>query len=216
MEDLGIMSKEWKPVVDHEGLYEVSDCGEIKNTKTNNLLNGFLDRGGYKKVLLSKNGKKQLFFIHRLVAQAFIPNPENKPCVDHIDTIRTNNDVLNLRWVSHKENSNNELSIKHYSDAKTKWWKDESRHKWMSESKVGEKNPRWGKKEPKEITDKRTKQLEKPIYQYDLNMNLIKKYDCVKSAAEENGFDRSCLSRAARGKYRNNKCYNFIWFYEQQ
>ena len=50
--------------------------------------------------------------IHRIVADAFIPNPENKPCVDHIDTNRTNNNVDNLRWVTYKENANNPLSLK--------------------------------------------------------------------------------------------------------
>lgn len=210
------MSKEeWRQVVGFED-YEVSSLGSVRNIETGRLLTGYTDKGGYIRVNLRKNGRWHHKLIHRLVTETFIPNPENKPCVDHIDTIRTNNVVTNLRWVTHKENSNNELSIKHYSDAKTEWWKDESRHKWMSESKIGEKNPNCGKKESKEITEKRTKQLEKPIYQYDLNMNLIKKYNCVKAAAEENGFDRSCLSRAARGRYCNNKCYNFIWFYEQQ
>ena len=205
------MNKEWKPVVGHEG-YEVSDCGEIKNTKTNRLLKSSLDTGGYEKVMLYNNGKRYSKSIHILVAKAFIPNPENKPCVDHIDTIRTNNAVTNLRWVTHKENSNNELSRKHYSDAKTEWWKDESRREWMSESKKGEKNPNFGKKFTKEEIEKRIEPLKKKVYQYTLDGVLVAEYESVKEAATINGYDRGNLSRSCRS---GRISYGNIWSYEK-
>ena len=64
-------------------------------------------RDGYKHVVLCKNGKMKNMNIHRLVAVAFIPNPENKPQVDHIDQCRTNNHVSNLRWATNSENQQN-------------------------------------------------------------------------------------------------------------
>ena len=72
------------------------------------------DKYGYLQVNFTKNGKLYTHKVHRLVAQAFIPNPENKPCIDHVNTIRTDNRLENLEWCTNKENCNNPLTkIKH-------------------------------------------------------------------------------------------------------
>ena len=82
-----------------------------------------LNSWGYLQVNLSETRKTVL--VHRLVAEAFIPNPENKPCVDHIDGNRSNNRVENLRWVSHKENCNNpNTKYKHVFSSNHKVWTD--------------------------------------------------------------------------------------------
>ena len=98
--------------------YEVSNLGNVKSLKSNILLTP-INRGGYKRVSLSKDGKKFKFDVHRLVAKGFIPNPENKPFVDHIDNDRSNNDVNNLRWVSISQNSmNSKLRCDSTTDSK--------------------------------------------------------------------------------------------------
>lgn len=70
---------------------------------------------GYKTVTLEKS---KVYKVHRLVALAFIPNLENKPCVDHIDGNRANNEIKNLRWTTHKENNNNPITIERYRERK--------------------------------------------------------------------------------------------------
>ncbi len=86
-------------------------CGKNRGLKK---LKGAKQSQGYLQIALYKDGKvAERHLIHRLVAQYFIPNPENKPNVDHIDTNILNNSAANLRWTSPKENSNNPLTLEH-------------------------------------------------------------------------------------------------------
>lgn len=118
------MIERWADVPGYEGLYKVSTTGKIKrcpkiyfcgsNKGTKRVLQEEIIKGdtthGHKRVALYKDGNFERFMVHRLVAQVFIPNPENKPEIDHINTIRDDNRVENLRWVTHLENINNPLT----------------------------------------------------------------------------------------------------------
>lgn len=100
----------WKDVVGYEGLYKVSNFGRIKSCPLRSNHNGELIMKnqiitGYKVVSLCKNNKMKLVKVHRLVAIAFIDNPDNKPQVNHIDGNKLNNNVDNLEWVTAQENS---------------------------------------------------------------------------------------------------------------
>jgi hypothetical protein len=108
----------WKSVVGYEGYYEVSDVGNVRRcarTYTNKGCNGksFLpqrnknlssDKRGYKRVMLFKDMQHKTYQVHRLVGFAFIPNPGNKPEINHIDGNASNNEVSNLEWCTSKEN----------------------------------------------------------------------------------------------------------------
>lgn len=96
----------WKDIVGYEGKYQVSSLGRIKNFKKNTFLKPINHSGGYLNVDLYKNGTSLKKFIHRLVAEAFIPNPNNLPEVNHKDEYKKNNNVNNLEWCSPKYNSN--------------------------------------------------------------------------------------------------------------
>lgn len=111
--------EEWKPVEEFEGLYEVSNFGRVRslNHKRANRYSYYIQKGrilksglnkktGYWTVVLSKNGKYFTKRVHQLVAKAFIPNPNNYPCVNHKDENKNNNKFDNLEWCTYKYNNN--------------------------------------------------------------------------------------------------------------
>lgn len=96
----------WRDVPGFENLYTVSDEGDIYSIRRNRLIKPSLDRYGYLKVVLSRNGISTHTTVHRVVAKAFIPNPTDKPAVNHKNEIKTDNRAVNLEWVTNVENVN--------------------------------------------------------------------------------------------------------------
>lgn len=94
----------WEWVPDYPGKYRVSDHGRIQSLLTGRILKPTPSGNGYRKVTLCHNGVYTQRNIHRLVAQAFIPNPENKPHINHKDGDKSNNCATNLEWVTRSEN----------------------------------------------------------------------------------------------------------------
>ena len=99
----------WKDIDEFPG-YMVSNLGRVRGKFGGRILKPGTNRGEYLQVVLRSNGKSKTREIHRLVASAFLQNPEHKSDVDHVDGIRTNNFVSNLRWATHAENMRNKKS----------------------------------------------------------------------------------------------------------
>ena len=108
-------TEKWKKVNGYEGIYEVSNLGRVKSLPryvnsryglrlvSERILKPFV--GQYPVVNLCKNSEPHKHYVHRLVVEAFLPNTENKPCVNHIDGVKENNSLSNLEWVTYSENA---------------------------------------------------------------------------------------------------------------
>lgn len=110
----------WQPVVGFEKYYLVSDRGQIWSLRRHRTLKPKIDKYGYEAVSLSIQGVLHHRTVHRLVAQAFLPNPSNLPTVNHINEIKTDNRVVNLEWASVKDNDNHGTRNQRMSDTKSR------------------------------------------------------------------------------------------------
>lgn len=100
------MDSQWRNVVGFENEYMISSNGEVYSILRKRLIKPKISPVGYLRVCLCRNGEHRYTFVHRIVAEAFIPNPEGKPTVNHKNEIKTDNRAENLEWMTVKENNN--------------------------------------------------------------------------------------------------------------
>lgn len=101
----------WKDMVGHENLYQISNLGNIYSKLVNRIVKSSYDDKGYKIRTHRENGKVYVTKVHRAVALAFIPNPENKPFVNHKNGIKDDNALTNLEWVTGSENQTHNVAM---------------------------------------------------------------------------------------------------------
>lgn len=133
--------------------YQITDDCRVWSKKRNKWLKPSTNQG-YWFVILCKEGKTYSRLIHRLVAEAFIPNPDNKPCIDHINGNRQDNSIENLRWCTYEENNNNPITKRRMSIGSTGKKHSDATKLKMSERMAGEKNPNFGKSRSDEFKKK--------------------------------------------------------------
>lgn len=109
------MGEIWKDIPGYEGKYQVSNKGRVKSLNFNRTGKEAILKAknhvGYPRVILWKGGKRHEICVHRLVAEAFLPNPDNKQFVNHIDGDRRNNNVENLEWCTPQENAIHSVTV---------------------------------------------------------------------------------------------------------
>lgn len=177
------------PVPNYED-YLVYPDGTIFSLKTNKIMKHNTTKRGYKTVeLFNKHGSKRLC-VHRLVAQAYIPNPDNLPQVNHKDEDPSNNNVGNLEWCTAKYNMN------YGNGAKT-------RH-----LKIDYSTP-----ERKTLAIKNGKMACKPVLQYTLQGEFVRKHESIKMARLYLGVKNSHISECCKGKRKTSDGY--MWKYER-
>jgi len=119
------MQEKWKPIGGYEELYEISNTGRVKSyhhSHNGRIISPDKSNHGHLRIKLCRNGNKDRKLVHRLVAKSFIPNPDNKPQINHIDGNPANNNVNNLEWSTQSEN------IKHAYDIGNKSKAGEAHH----------------------------------------------------------------------------------------
>ena len=187
----------FKSIKGFEGLYEISNKGNVKNLITNKILKLSLRANGYYYINLHKNKKLYNKRVNRLVAETFIPNPNNLSCVNHKNEIKTDNRVENLEWCDyHYNNTYNNRHLKVGEKLKGKKRSEESKRK-MSERKKGIFN------NPK---------LSKQVVAIDDDGNVVHEFASIRET-ERNGFKSSHVSQCCNGLRKTHGGYR--WFFKE-
>ena len=108
--EMSVSTCNWKPSEIFPNEYMVSENGDVFSQRTKKVLKPATDKNGYLYYVLCVNGNRKTIKAHRLVAMTFVPNTDDKPAIDHINGVRTDNRACNLRWVTNKENTNNPIT----------------------------------------------------------------------------------------------------------
>jgi hypothetical protein len=199
------MKEIWESVKGYEEFYEVSNLGRVRSfdrqswsgkafyLKKGRMLAAGCDSAGYPQVNLCINGSGQITRVHRLVAKAFISNPENKREVDHKDGNPSNNNVKNLRWFTHLENMNNPVAKARIGKA-------------MKGKCAGVKNHWYGVHGANHF-------LSKPVLQFSKTGVFIKEHENAVEAGLKLGLDRTSIYKVCNNYKNHITAGGFKWEY---
>lgn len=209
----------WKDVVGYEDYYQVSNFGKVcskdrttlhkdgkKVSYNGTMLTACNDTHGYLFVTLSINGKSRKVKVHRLVAIAFIPNPRNKPEIDHVNAIRHDNRVSNLRWVTRHENNSNPIFVQRQRESQLG-----KRHSEQTKKKIGEKSK--GHRLSYQSRIKIAASKNRPVEMLDLNGCPIMSFDSILNACSFAGVTSMAIINACNGRTKTSGGYKWRYKY---
>lgn len=184
--------EEWRDVVGFEGRYKVSNLGRVRSYHGGKVryLKSHKDKGGYMSIALFKNGKIKNFFVHRLVYTSFVGEiPEGRQ-IDHVNTVRDDNRIENLRVVSPRENNRNPITAERKRDANRRKAKDSQ---WLNSVREGVRRV-----------------CNKPIVQLDAETgDVIREWQCARDACRALGIDYRHISKCCNGKQKTAGGYRW-------
>lgn len=224
------LTEEWKTVVGYEGLYEVSDWGNVRSlnynkTKKPKNLKLVENRYGYLVVCLHKDGKQKEGKVHRLVAEAFIPNPQNKLEVGHTKTMengledKTANEAWNLQWMTREENANFG-TIGHRIAKRMIGDKNPMKREDVA-LKVAEKQKESGKRRwlenPESLksfleSNKHNEKKKIKINQYTKSSEFIRTWDSAADVEKELRIHHTNISACCKGKVKSAGGYKWKYY----
>lgn len=185
----------WKDIEGYEGLYQVSNLGRVKRVRSGRIRTQKIAKNGYCQVNLSKNNQVNFYLVHRLVANAFIPNPNNLPQVNHKDENKTNNHIENLEWCTQSYNNlwGTGTERQNYSRHKN----DPQGLSWKKALKTRDKN--------------NNVNSSKRVCQYSLVGNLITVFNSISETSRKLGINVADISNCCNGKRKTAKGYKFVY-----
>ena len=187
----------WKAIVNYEGLYEVSNLGRVRNSRTGKILKPYENGRGYLIIGLYKDSKKECFQVHRLTATAFIPNPQNLETVNHINHSKIDNRVENLEWLSLEDNIRDEQKGKPKTEKHRK--------------KIGEAN------KGKTLSEEHKQKLRVANNKKVLCVETGQVFNSIREACDWLGIKQNCtgnISLCCKGK--RGKAYGYSWRYVEE
>lgn len=228
----------WKQIIYNNNKinYFISTNGEVRSGYTNKILKPLLKKGGYYECCLYINTKKVYLCIHRLVAQAFLPNPNNYKTVNHINGVKTDNNVKNLEWCSYQQNAihawktglnssaNVDKEVNQYtlSGKFIKSYKscaEATRMTGINHIHCAAKGARksaggflW--KFTEDTVPLKQTGRKKSVAQYDLENNFLKSYESVSEAARQTKINRKGINDCCNQKTKTSGGY--IWKFLQE
>ena len=189
-------NEQWLPIDGFDGMYLISNYGRVKSlnynrTNQEKILKSATNNKGYQVVVLCKDGKQKMFRVHRLVAMAFIPNPNNYTEVNHIDECKTNNHVSNLEWCTVEYNNNYGTRNKKISKALIGKFSGDNNPKYWFE-KFGKEHPR-----------------SKQVIQLTLDGDYIKSWDSAIDVKRKLGYNQGNIGSCCRGARKSANGYKW-------